>query len=52
MGKPRKLFHSSLTKNGGAVTDGGGLGQRVLHKSNGEICQERTYGEYPGRLPG
>ena len=75
----RKVFHSSLTKTGWVVTEGGetvsrnsnqkaneaaaiaagrkayedgGLGQAVLHKSNGEIREERTYGKDPERTPG
>ena len=30
----------------------GGLGQAVLHKTNGEIREERTYGKDPERTPG
>ena len=75
----RKVFHSSLTKNGWVVTEGGetvsrnsnqkanetaaiaagrkayedgGLGQAMLHKSNGEIREERTYGKDHERTPG
>jgi hypothetical protein len=75
----RHVFHSSLTKKGWVVTEGGetvsrnsnqqaneaaaigagrraytegGLGQAVLHKSNGEIREERTYGKDPERTPG
>jgi Uncharacterized protein conserved in bacteria (DUF2188) len=75
----RKVFHSSMTKNGWVVTEGGetvsrhsnqkaneaaaiaagrkahedgGLGQAVLHKANGEIREERTYGKDPERTPG
>jgi len=29
--------------------DQGGLGEAVLHKSNGEIREERTYGKAPER---
>jgi hypothetical protein len=32
--------------------DGGGLGQAVLHKSDGSIREERTYGKDPERTPG
>jgi hypothetical protein len=35
-----------------AVYDNGGLGQAVLHKANGEIREERTYGKDPERTPG
>jgi Uncharacterized protein conserved in bacteria (DUF2188) len=75
----RHVFHSSLTKRGWIVTEGGeivarnsnqkaneaaaiaagrkayergGLGQAVLHKSNGQIREERTYGKDPERTPG
>lgn len=30
----------------------GGLGQAVLHKSDGKIREERTYGKDPKRTPG
>ena len=30
----------------------GGLGQAVLHKSDGTIREERTYGKDPQRTPG
>ncbi len=30
----------------------GGLGQAVLHKSDGVISEERTYGEDPEKTPG
>jgi hypothetical protein len=32
--------------------EGGGLGQAVLHKSDGTIREERTYGKDPERTPG
>ena len=75
----RKVFHSSLTKTGWVVTEGGetvsrhsnqkgaetaarkagrktqaegGLGQAVLHKRDGMIREERTYGKDPERTPG
>lgn len=75
----RHVFHSSLTKTGWAVREGGetisrnsnqkaneaaaiaagrkayeegGLGQAVLHKSDGSIREERTYGKDPERTPG
>lgn len=80
MAKPkRNVFHSSLTKTGWVVTEGGetvsrhgnqkdaetaarkagrkahakgGLGQAVLHKRDGTIREERTYGKDPERTPG
>jgi hypothetical protein len=75
----RKVFHSSLTKTGWVVTEGGepvsrhgnqkdaetaarkagrkaqaegSLGQAVLHKRDGTIREERTYGKDPERTPG
>ena len=75
----RHVFHSSLTKTGWVVTEGGetvsrhtnqrgaetaariagrralddgGLGQAVLHKSDGTIREERTYGKDPERTAG
>ena len=75
----RLVFHSSLTRNGWVVTEGGetvsrnsnqkaneaaaiaagrkayqvgGLGQAVLHKSDGSIREERSYGKDPERTPG
>jgi hypothetical protein len=75
----RAVFHSSLTKTGWVVTEGGeiksrhsnqqanegaaiaagrkafdsgGLGQAVLHKSTGEIRDERTFGKDPETTPG
>ena len=30
----------------------GGLGQAVLHKSNGRLREERTYGADPRKTPG
>jgi hypothetical protein len=34
------------------VYGGGGLAQVVLHKSDGTIREERTYGKDPERTPG
>lgn len=75
----RKVFHSSPTKTGWKVTQGGktisthdtqkaseaaaiaagrgaqtegGKGQAVLHKANGTIREERTYGADPERTKG
>ncbi|MDX8495873.1 DUF2188 domain-containing protein [Mesorhizobium sp. VK22B] len=75
----RSVFHSSPTKDGWKVTEGGktisthdtqkaseaaaikaghasqnagGLGQAVLHKSNGQIREERTYGADPKKSKG
>jgi hypothetical protein len=35
-----------------AAYEKGGLGQAVLHKSDGTIREERTYGKDPERRPG
>jgi hypothetical protein len=37
---------------GKKAEDDGGLGQAVFHKADGEIKEERTYGEDPRRHPG
>jgi hypothetical protein len=37
---------------GHKAEDAGGLGQAVLHRSDGTIREERTYGKDPGRYPG
>ena len=37
---------------GRAAFDRGGLGQAVLHKADGEIREERTYGKDPEKTPG
>jgi hypothetical protein len=34
------------------VHQGGGLAQAILHKSDGTIREERTYGKDPERTPG
>jgi hypothetical protein len=38
--------------HGNRVHEAGGLAQAVLHKSDGTIREERTYGEDPERTPG
>ena len=75
----RRVFHSTLTKTGWIVSEGGeivsrnsnqganeaaaiaagqkanqdgSLGQVVLHKNDGTIREERTYGRDPERTPG
>lgn len=35
-----------------AAYEDGGLGQAVLHKLDGTIREERTYGRHPERTPG
>ncbi len=39
-------------KAGHKAQDKGGLGQAVLHKANGRIREERTYGDDPRRSKG
>jgi len=39
-------------KAGHRAQDGGGLGQAVLHKSDGRIREERTYGSDPRNIKG
>ncbi len=39
-------------KAGRAAHEGGGLGQAVLHKKDGQIREERTYGKDPTKTPG
>jgi hypothetical protein len=38
--------------NGNRVYEAGGLAQAVLHKADGTIREERTYGKDPERTPG
>jgi Uncharacterized protein conserved in bacteria (DUF2188) len=42
----------AAVKAGHKAQDAGGLGQAVLHKSNGRIREERTYGADPRRTRG
>ena len=39
-------------KAGHKAQNAGGLGQAILHKSNGRIREERTYGSDPRRTKG
>ncbi|OPY99252.1 hypothetical protein A5906_26355 [Bradyrhizobium sacchari] len=43
---------SAAIKAGHRAQDNGGLGQAVLHKSNGQIREERTYGADPRNIKG
>jgi hypothetical protein len=45
---PRRAAIAAARK----VYDAGGLGQAVLHKTDGTIREERTYGEDPEKYPG
>lgn len=42
----------AAVKAGHQAQDNGGLGQAVLHKANGTIRGERTYGSDPRRTKG
>lgn len=42
----------AAVRAGRKAHDSGGLGQAVLHKSNGRIREERTYGDDPRRTRG
>ncbi len=42
----------AAVKAGHAAQDAGGLGQAILHKSDGTIREERTYGADPKKSPG
>ncbi|ACP24916.1 hypothetical protein NGR_c11310 [Sinorhizobium fredii NGR234] len=48
----QKQAEAAAVKAGRAVHDGGGLGQAVLHKSDGTIREERTYGADPKKTKG
>ena len=43
---------AAAIKAGHKAEDSGGLGQAVLHKADGTICEERTYGADPKKTPG
>jgi hypothetical protein len=43
---------AAAIKAGHRAHDGGGLGQAVLHKSDGRIREERTYGDDPRNIKG
>lgn len=42
----------AAVKAGNAAEAAGGLGQAVLHKADGKIREERTYGNDPRKTPG
>lgn len=50
--RKQETAQNAAVKAGRAAEAAGGLGQAVFHKANGEIAQERTYGEDPERTPG
>jgi hypothetical protein len=43
---------SEAMRLGKKAEEDGGLGQAVLHKADGEIKEERTYGKDPRQHPG
>jgi hypothetical protein len=48
----QKESEAAATKRARAAYESGGLGQAVLHKADGTIREERTYGKDPERRPG
>ena len=48
----QKEAEEAAIAEGRATYEGGGLGQAVLHKSDGTIREERTYGRDPEKTPG
>lgn len=50
--RTQKAAEKAAVKLGRQSQDRGGLGQAVLHKSDGKIREERTYGNDPRKTPG
>lgn len=50
--RKQETSERAAIKAGHAARDAGGLGQAVLHKTDGTIREERTYGSDPRRTPG
>lgn len=48
----QKAAEKAAIEEARAAYEDGGLGQAVLHKSDGTIREERTYGKDPERSPG
>ena len=48
----QRTAEAAAVKAGHKVENAGGLGQAVLHKSDGTIREERTYGSDPKKTPG
>ena len=48
----QKESEAAAIRAASQVYKDGGLGQAVLHKANGMIREERTYGKDPERTPG
>ena len=50
--RTQKAAEQAAIKAGHKAQNNGGLGQAVLHKANGRIREERTYGSDPRHTPG
>jgi hypothetical protein len=48
----QKDAERAAISEGRAAYDGGGFAQAVLHKADGTIREERTYGKDPEKWPG
>jgi hypothetical protein len=48
----QKAAEAAAIAAGRRAKESGGLGQAVLHKGDGKIREERTYGKDPRRTPG
>ncbi|HWL94715.1 MAG TPA: DUF2188 domain-containing protein [Phycisphaerae bacterium] len=48
----QKECEAAAIELGRAAYEKGGIGQAVLHKADGTIREERTYGKDPERTPG
>ncbi len=50
--RKQETSEAAAVSAGHKAKDSGGLGQAVLHKKDGTIREERTYGDDPKRTPG
>ena len=50
--RKQETSEKAAVKAGRAAKAAGGLGQAVLHKTDGTIREERTYGADPKKTPG
>ena len=50
--RKQETAEKAAIKAGHKAQDAGGLGQAVLHKGDGTIREERTYGKDPRKTPG
>lgn len=50
--RTQSASETSAVALGHKAQNAGGLGQAVLHRSNGTIREERTYGADPRKTPG